>query len=115
MVRRYAEEIANDEINHVADLRALLGAAALPCPKLNIGSAFADAVYAALGNSTKAKKFPFSPYDKHSSSCTVRCPNQMSQISLLCRRCMSMFKLHGRRLLETSCTRSLLFSCDMCL
>ena len=63
MVRRYAEEIANDEINHVADLRALLGAAALPCPKLNIGSAFADAVYAALGNSSKAKEFPFSPYD----------------------------------------------------
>ncbi|CAL5224426.1 g7109 [Coccomyxa viridis] len=60
--RQYATEIANDEINHVADLRALLGSAALPCPALDIGPAFAAAVVAALGTQ-KAKDIPFSPYD----------------------------------------------------
>lgn len=58
---RYALEIATDEINHVADLRALLGSAALPCPKLDVGPAFAAAVAAALGTQ-KAKDIPFSPY-----------------------------------------------------
>lgn len=59
---RYALEIATDEINHVADLRALLGADALPCPQLDIGPAFAAAVEAALGTQ-KAKDIPFSPYE----------------------------------------------------
>ncbi|BDA49031.1 Desiccation-related protein PCC13-62 [Coccomyxa sp. Obi] len=60
--RQYALEIAQDEINHVAALRSLLGAAALPCPQLDIGPAFAAAVVAALGTQ-KAKDIPFSPYD----------------------------------------------------
>ena len=46
----------------MADLRALLGADALPCPQLDIGPAFAAAVVAALGTQ-KAKDIPFSPYD----------------------------------------------------
>lgn len=58
---RYAEELANDEANHVADLRALLGSAALPCPKLDIGPAFAAAAVAATGLQL-AKDMPFSPY-----------------------------------------------------
>ena len=46
----------------MADLRALLGAAALPCPQLDIGPACAAAVVAALGTQ-KAKDIPFSPYE----------------------------------------------------
>lgn len=59
--RQYATEIANDEINHVADLRALLGSDAVQCPALDVGPAFAAAVVAALGTQ-KSKDIPFSPY-----------------------------------------------------
>ena len=34
----------------------------MPCPKLDIGPAFAAAVVAALNGSEKAKDYPFSPY-----------------------------------------------------
>ena len=34
----------------------------MPCPKLDIGPAFAAAVVAALNGSQKAKDYPFSPY-----------------------------------------------------
>ena len=37
-------------------------AGAVPCPKLDIGPAFAAAVVAALNGSEKAKEYPFSPY-----------------------------------------------------
>ena len=76
---RYALEIANDEINHVADLRALLGSAALPCPALDIGPAFAAAVVAALGTQ-KSKDIPFSPYEN------------------------DLFFLHGARYSSTCCS-----------
>ena len=61
----------------MADLRALLGSAALPCPALDIGPAFAAAVVAALGTQ-KAKDIPFSPYDNdlfflHGACCPSAC------------------------------------------
>ena len=59
---RYALEIATDEINHVADLRALLGNSSQPCPLMNIGTAFATLAEAALGTQ-KAKDVPYSPYE----------------------------------------------------
>ena len=79
----------------MADLRALLGSAALPCPALDIGPAFAAAVVAALGTQ-KAKDIPFSPYENdlfflHGAGrfLTACCParilacNDMLQTSLL--------------------------------
>ena len=48
----YAVEIANDEINHVAFLRKALGAAAVPIPLLNIGSAFTTAANLAFNKTT---------------------------------------------------------------
>ncbi|BDA42306.1 Desiccation-related protein PCC13-62 [Coccomyxa sp. Obi] len=44
-----ATELANDEINHVTDLRAYLGADAVPCPKMDIGSSFTSIGNKALG------------------------------------------------------------------
>nr|QOL01135.1 putative extracellular protein CSOL_059a [Pseudococcomyxa simplex] len=60
-VQQYATEIAQDEINHVAFLRSALGAAAIPCPQIDIGAAFSAVINAALG--TKATSYKFSPYD----------------------------------------------------
>ncbi|KAG5191729.1 ferritin-like domain-containing protein [Tribonema minus] len=45
----YAEEIANHEIGHVELLRGVLGDAAVPCPLMDIGPAFAAAANAAVG------------------------------------------------------------------
>lgn len=45
----------------VAFLRSALGAAAVPCPKLDIGAAFTAIINAALG--TKATSYKFSPYN----------------------------------------------------
>jgi hypothetical protein len=55
----YAEEIANDEVAHVRFLRSALGSAAVACPLMNIGTAFATAANAAV-NATLSPAF--SPY-----------------------------------------------------
>ncbi|KAG5191726.1 ferritin-like domain-containing protein, partial [Tribonema minus] len=55
----YAEEIANNEIAHVAALRTVLGDQAPPCPLIDIGPAFAAAANAAAGTELVP---PFSPY-----------------------------------------------------
>jgi hypothetical protein len=60
-VQNYANEVAHDEINHVAFLRSALGANAVPCPTINVGSAFSAIVNAALGS--KATSYNFSPYN----------------------------------------------------
>jgi Ferritin-like domain len=54
-----AKEIANDEIAHVKFLRAALGDAAVPCPKMDITTAFNAAAKAALNITTDPG---FSPY-----------------------------------------------------
>ena len=54
-----AEEIADDEIAHVDFLRGALGDAAVPCPAIDIGSAFAGAANAAAGAELSPK---FDPY-----------------------------------------------------
>ncbi|EIE20782.1 hypothetical protein COCSUDRAFT_48409 [Coccomyxa subellipsoidea C-169] len=46
---RIARELVNDEINHVTELRELLGNDAVPCPKMDIGGAFTSLAKAALG------------------------------------------------------------------
>ena len=48
-MQQLAEEIANDEIAHVDFFRAALGNAAVPCPLIDIGPAFAAAAAAATG------------------------------------------------------------------
>lgn len=48
-VQKLAKEIADDEIAHVELLRAALGGAAVPCPLIDIGPAFAAAANAATG------------------------------------------------------------------
>lgn len=58
-MQKIAIEIANDEIAHVDLLRAALGDAAVPCPLVDIGSAFAAAADAAFGTTLSP---PFSPY-----------------------------------------------------
>ena len=47
IVKAYAQEISVEETKHVQVLRAVLGAAAVPRPALNIGTAFAAAAKAA--------------------------------------------------------------------
>ena len=48
-VRAYAEETANDERNHVAVIKAVLGAAAVTQPRIDLGPAFQAAGKAASG------------------------------------------------------------------
>jgi len=55
-----AEDIATDEIAHVAFLRAALGSAAVPCPLINIGRAFSTVAKAA--GVRKHFNTPFKPY-----------------------------------------------------
>lgn len=54
-----AEEIARDEIAHVEFLRAALGHDAVPCPRVDIGHAFAAAANAATGSTLDPD---FDPY-----------------------------------------------------
>ena len=54
-----AMDVANNEIAHVAYLRAALGNSSVQCPLVNIGSAFSDAANAVLGTTLSP---PFSPY-----------------------------------------------------
>jgi hypothetical protein len=58
-VQQLAEEIAKDEIAHVDFFRAALGTAAVPCPKIDIGPAFAAAANAAVGETLSPA---FDPY-----------------------------------------------------
>lgn len=58
-IKRIAHEIAADELNHVKFLRMALGAAAVPEPAIDIGTAFSAAADAAL-NTTLSP--PFTPY-----------------------------------------------------
>lgn len=58
-MQKIAIEIANHEIAHVDLLRAALGDAAVPCPLVDIGPAFAAAADAAFGTTLSP---PFSPY-----------------------------------------------------
>lgn len=57
-----AKEIALNELQHVLDLRMALGAAATPCPQVDLGAAFATAAdaAAALANTSFSPKY--SPY-----------------------------------------------------
>jgi hypothetical protein len=57
LVQMYAREIADDEIAHVRFLRAALGDAAVICPKMDIGPAFAAAAAAAVGVDVLEPKF----------------------------------------------------------
>lgn len=56
-----ARDIATDEITHVAFLHSVLKSVKsdIPCPKINIGGAFAAAANAAIGTTLKT---PFTPY-----------------------------------------------------
>lgn len=54
-----AEEIAADEIAHVEFLRAALGPAAVPCPEMDIGSAFKTAANFAASTILEPR---FDPY-----------------------------------------------------
>ena len=58
-VSDYADEIAQDELNHVLFLRKVLGSAAVDRPVLDIGPAFANAAKAATGADAA---LTFSPY-----------------------------------------------------
>ena len=64
-INAYADEIAQDEINHVLFLRSVLKGAAVPRPVLDIGPAFANAAKAATGADGA---LTFSPYDAEPSS-----------------------------------------------
>eukprot|EP00953_Heterococcus_sp_UTEX-ZZ885_P040881 20892-Heterococcus_DN1.PRE.2 len=55
----YAKELAKNELNHVRFLQKVLGPKTVPCPALNIGTAFAAAADAAFG--TKLSP-PFDPF-----------------------------------------------------
>jgi hypothetical protein len=58
-VQAYAEELARNEIAHVALLRSALGDLAVPCPQMDLGAAFEAAANAAT-NMTLSP--PYSPY-----------------------------------------------------
>jgi Ferritin-like domain len=55
----YAKELAKNELNHVRFLQKVLGSKAVPCPALNIGTAFAAAADAAVGSKLSP---PFDPF-----------------------------------------------------
>ena len=55
----YAVELANDEINHLVYLRTALGNLSVPCPPIDIGSAFSVVANAAAGETLAPA---FSPY-----------------------------------------------------
>ena len=57
-IRQYAEEIAQDEINHVRFLRTALGDYAVPRPQINLTTAF-DAAATAAGVDQGGKFDPF--------------------------------------------------------
>ena len=60
---QYAIELANDEIAHVALLRNALGAAAVPCPAMDISSSFAGVIQAGLNALQNPNPYaPFDPY-----------------------------------------------------
>jgi hypothetical protein len=56
----YAQEIAQDELDHVRFIRINIGNTSVACPKMDIGPAFA-ALGAAAYNTTSQTP-PFSPY-----------------------------------------------------
>ncbi|CAN0228205.1 unnamed protein product, partial [Phaeothamnion confervicola] len=58
-IQYYAEEIARNEIAHVALLRSALGADAVACPLMDVGPSFAAAADAAVGATLSPS---FSPY-----------------------------------------------------
>lgn len=62
LLQNLAKEIALNELQHVLDLRMALGAAATPCPQVDLGAAFATAAdaAAALANTSFSPKY--SPY-----------------------------------------------------
>ena len=62
LLQNLAKEIALNELQHVLDLRQALGAAATPCPQVDLGAAFATAAdaAAALANTSFTPKY--SPY-----------------------------------------------------
>ncbi len=61
LIQQYAQEIAQDELNHVRFLRTVLGANAVAAPAINVGTAFDVAAQAAgLGAS-------FNPYADENS------------------------------------------------
>jgi hypothetical protein len=60
VAQQLAADIAKDELLHVEFLRAALGSAAVPCPQINLGSAFAAAADAAVNGTLPVAKF--NPY-----------------------------------------------------
>ena len=56
----YAEEIANDELDHVRFLRINIGNTSIACPKMDIGPAFATLGAAAFNTTNQTPAF--SPY-----------------------------------------------------
>ncbi|BDA43113.1 Desiccation-related protein PCC13-62 [Coccomyxa sp. Obi] len=60
-VQTIAAEFARDETAHLAFLRSAAGAAAVPCPQIDIVNSFPAVIKAALGS--RAGNYNFSPYD----------------------------------------------------
>jgi hypothetical protein len=56
----YAQEVANDELDHVRFLRINIGNTSVACPKMDIGPAFATLGAAAYNVTSQTP--PFSPY-----------------------------------------------------
>lgn len=62
VLQNLAKEVALNELQHVLDLRMALGAAATPCPLVNIGDAFATAANAAAAIANTSFSPAYSPY-----------------------------------------------------